>query len=552
MIDLNLQATLEENFAMTAARLPEAPAITFLNARLEPTTYTFASLRSAVDELACAMRRAPFDGPGPVGILASSQETQVLHYLATLKIGRTPAILTPPNRKLNREYYIETARAVVDYGRFSAVVVDDKQLDIPGTLLEAGSLRRQQRSASTRPDQPEEDCGQSGAEQAAFLQFSSGTTGVKKGVAVTDRAALRQLQTYARAIELQPDDCILSWLPLYHDMGFIACLNLPLAMGVHCVMMHPLDWVANPGMLVRAVSKYRATLSWNPNFAYSFMAQRVADADLQTADLSSLRGLINCSEPVTFESQQRFSRRFEPCGLRRDVFWGCYAMAETTFALTHGRNHTPGALDHDGSTSSLAAATPRPLVSVGSPLPDVQISVRNEARQPVDEGHLGEIWVRSPFNFAGYYRNRQATDEAFDDGWYKTGDVGYCRGDQLFVCARKKDLLIVGGVNVCPQDLEDIVASCHGVHGGRVVAFSEFDQSNQTEKITVLAESDTPAAAHLTLTTAIRQRILAALQVANFSVFLVPPGWLLKSSAGKIARQANREKWLRRNASRVA
>ena len=140
-------------------------------------------------------------------------------------------------------------------------------------------------------------------EGAAFLQFSSGTTGIKRGVLVTDAAALAQLRTYARAIDLQPDDCIISWLPLYHDMGFITSLHLPLMYGVHSVMMPPADWVAAPAAYLHAVSRYRGTLSWHPNFAYQLMADRVSSEHLSGVELSSIRGLVNCSEPVTASSQ---------------------------------------------------------------------------------------------------------------------------------------------------------------------------------------------------------------------------------------------------------
>jgi acyl-CoA synthetase (AMP-forming)/AMP-acid ligase II len=458
----------------------------------------------------------------------------VLHYLAALALGLTPAILTPPNRKLNREYYAETMRAVANYCRFSAVVTDVPGLDLGATVLEAGNLRGARRPGRLPPP---------GATGAALLQFSSGTTGIKRGVLVSDRAALLQLGAYAEAIGLRRDDRILSWLPLYHDMGFIACLNLPLLFGVHCVQMHPLDWVARPAMYLQAASAYRATLGWNPNFAYAFMAERARPADLEGVRLGSLRGLVNCSEPVTYESQNRFLAAFSAYGLRPDAFWGCYAMAETTFALTHGRSSDGGYLDHRGPAEGAPLRASLPLVSVGRPIRGVELAVVNGEGRRQPERALGELWVRSPFNFTGYFNNLEATAAALQGGWYRTGDVGYRVGDEFFVCSRKKDLLIVGGVNVFPQDIEDLVSQTDGVHPGRVAAFSEFDPRHQTDKVVVLAESGAPEPEQADLIVRIRQRILAALQVANFEIHLVPPGWLIKSSAGKIARKPNQAKW---------
>jgi fatty-acyl-CoA synthase len=293
---------------------------------------------------------------------------------------------------------------------------------------------------------------------------------------------------------------------------------------------------------LRAASRYQATLGWNPNFAYAFMAARAQPDDLTELDLGSLRGLVNCSEPVTWESQQRFLDRFACAGLRRDVFLGCYAMAETTFALTHGASSDGQSLDFRGPAEASAFSGQIPFVSTGRPLPGVEVKVADGEGTAIPDGHLGEILVRSTFMFSGYYK--VSAPELFVDGWYRTGDVGYRLDDQLFVCGRRKDMLIVGGINVFPQDLEEVASRAEGVRPGRVVSFSEFDSRVQTEKIVVLAEIDAPDMRERAIVSEIRQRILAAFQIANFEVHLVPTGWLIKSSSGKMARRANKARWL--------
>ena len=381
-------------------------------------------------------------------------------------------------------------------------------------------------------------------DDAALLQFSSGTTGIKRGVLLSDRAVLEQLLAYSTAIGLSRDDRIVGWLPLYHDMGFMTSLNMPLVLGVHSIMMQPLDWVANPGMYLKAVSDYRATLGWHPNFAYSFMSQRVRDDDLEGLDLSSLRGLANCSEPVTKDSQDRFRERFAPSGLGKDVFWGCYAMAETAFALTHGTCADSGYLDGEGPTDAWSRDTSAAFVSVGRPIHGVELIVADEHGQPLADRRLGELLAKSPFNLTGYYNNPEATTNAFSADWYRTGDLGFRVGSEFYVCGRKKDLLIVGGVNLYPQDVEELVSQIPGIQPGRVAVFSVFDSRAQTERVVVLAEADIPVSEKMTLIVAVRQRILACFQIANFDVELISPGWLIKSSSGKMARGANRDKWL--------
>lgn len=529
----------------TADRKADAPAMTFLKGKDDAVvTYTYEELYRRAEGIGARLRSRGVTRAAPLGLLLQSQEDQVLHYLGALSAGAIPAVLTPPNRKLNLEYYRQTMDAVLRRCAFDAVVTDVDGIRLAAAGLAPYSLEELPGDSDlARVSPPSEPL------DGSFLQFSSGTTGIKRGVLVTDAAVKAQLITYAAALGLDEADCILSWLPLYHDMGFIACLNMPLAFGVHTVMLEPIHWVTKPAAYLRAVSRFGATLSWHPNFAYQFMAERVADSELEGVDLSSLRGLVNCSEPVTHESQQAFLERFAPLGLSPDVFKGCYAMAETTFALTHGEPYGPGYLDAEGPLDGTRAPGPAGYVSVGRPLPGVELRVvAPDTLEPLPDRRVGEIWVRSPFNFSGYFNDPEATREAFVEGWYRTGDLGYRAGEDYYVAGRKKDVLIVGGVNVFPQDIEELVSRVDGVHPGRVSAFSSFDPRVQTERVVILAESDESGEADeraaVRLVQAIRQRVLAAFQIANFDVRLVPSGWLIKSTAGKMARSANREKWL--------
>jgi fatty-acyl-CoA synthase len=526
-------AALERAAAVRAQR----PAFTFLGAGAK--TYTFAELFDAARDIARRIEQQGLDAAdSPLGILLRSQEGQTLHYLAALAAGAVPAILTPPNRKLNREYYAVTMAEVLRRSRFHALISDVDDLSVPVATYAPDTLER----SSAAPTRTRDDAG-SEVLDASFLQFSSGTTGIKRGVLVRDEAVLAQLHAYADALELTEEDRIVSWLPLYHDMGFIACLNMPLLFGLHTIVIDPIDWVTRPALLLQAASHFGGTLSWNPNFAYAFMAQRVRDADLDELDLSSLRGLVNCSEPVTHASQQQFLRRFSPLGLRHDVFMGCYAMAETTFALTHGPASDPTALDHVGPTSGARSRHADPYVSVGRPIARVDLEVMDDRGRPRPDREIGELWVRSPFNFTGYYGDRRATEAAFVGDWYRTGDLGYRVGNDFFVTGRSKDVLIVGGVNVFPHDLEEVAGRVEGVLPGRTVAFARFDEARQTERVTILAESDRQGEAGRETLLRIRQWIQSSFDLAAFEVHLVPPGWLVKSSSGKIARSANREKW---------
>jgi fatty-acyl-CoA synthase len=509
-------------------------ALTFLAADLSATHYSFARLFERVDDVATRLDRLGHPRGTTIGILLHSQEAQVVHYLAALSCGLVPAILTPPNRKLDRKYYARTMEVVLDYCRFAVVLTDLAGVRTTSMVVEPDGVRVRQRSEQRSESEPV--CG-------AFLQFSSGTTGIKRGVLVSAEAAIAQIDVYARAIGLDDEDRILGWLPLYHDMGFMTSVNMALACGVHSLMMQPLDWVADPVMYVRAASIHRATLGWHPNFAFSLMADRAADTELAGLDLSSLRGLVNCSEPVTFTSQERFRRRFSGCGLRDDVFWGCYAMAEATFALTHGNSRDDGYLDAAGFHGSPLKPDAAPFVSVGRPLPGVDLRITDSANRPCDDRTVGEAHVRCPFLFTAYYNNPDATRDAFIDGWYKTGDLGYRAGENYYICARTKDVIIVGGVNVYANDVEEVASRVEGLHPGRVAAFGAFDLDAQSERVVVLAETDRDGSERASLAIEVRTVLASTFQITALEVHLVPSGWLVKSSAGKMARHATREKW---------
>ena len=509
-------------------------AFTFLAADLTAVQYSFESLFERVDDLATRLDRLGSPHGSTVAILVQSQETQVLHYLAALSCGLVPAILTPPNRKLDGEYYARTMESVLDYCRFGVVVTDFSGVRTTSMVVEPDNVRVRERSERQSESEPV---------SGAFLQFSSGTTGIKRGVLVSSEAAIAQIDAYARAIGLGDEDRILSWLPLYHDMGFMTSVNMALACGVHSLMMQPLDWVADPGMYLRAASAHRATLGWHPNFAFSLMADRARDTELPGLDLSSLRGLVNCSEPVTLTSQDRFRRRFSGCRLRDDVFWGCYAMAEATFALTHGSSRDNGYLDEIGFRGLPLKDDVAPFVSVGRPLPGVELRITDSVNRQCDDRTIGEVHVRCPFLFTGYYNNPEATRDAFCEGWYKTGDLGYRAGENYYICARIKDVIIVGGVNLYANDVEEVAGRVKGLHPGRVAAFGAFDADAQSERVIVLAETDGDGSERVSLAIEVRTVLASAFQITAFEVHFVRPGWLVKSSAGKMARHATREKW---------
>jgi fatty-acyl-CoA synthase len=478
-------------------------------------------------------------------------------YIGALLGGQVPAMFAFPSPKFSEEEYfrnvgtlIATAGSsmLVTYPELAAklerheqTALGSAQLVTPESLPSTGFSAP---ATTTRPDPG----------STAFVQYSSGTTGIKKGVAVSHRALLWQLDAYARAIDATPADRIVSWLPLYHDMGLVACLLLPLLKRIPLVAMSPFDWVRNPAMWTDAIADHRGTLAWLPNFAYSFMAANVNGQALERADLSSLRGVVNCSEPILPSSHDAFLKRFAGHGIDVSQLAVSYAMAENTFAVTSGFGRQPVVdsvdawrFDHDHRADPIAGDGPgaRVLMSSGRLLPEHELQIVGSDGQPLSERQVGEITLRSPCLMSGYDHNPEATNEAMRDGRYFTGDLGYVADGELFVTGRARDLVIVGGRNIYPQDVERVVETVEGVVPGRAVAVGISNPRLGTESLAVLAETkETDPARRSELQRAIHTAVAERTEVVPHIVRVLDHRSLLKSSSGKPDRATNRERFL--------
>jgi acyl-CoA synthetase (AMP-forming)/AMP-acid ligase II len=307
---------------------------------------------------------------------------------------------------------------------------------------------------------------------------------------------------------------------------------------------------------LQAISAYKGTLTWLPNFAYNFCAQKIRDRDMEGVDLSSWRASINTSEPVKYKSHMMFYDRFKPYGLRFETLQTSYGMAENVFAATQNDLTTlPYVEDVDRESFvsdriALPAYDDRPniqMMSCGKPIPNTVIRVVDNKGHDLAERHIGEIVLKSNCMLSGYYNRPDITKKAFlDDGWFMSGDYGYIVNGEVFIAGRKKDLIIVGGKNIYPQDLELLAYEIPGVHPGRASAFGVFNEVIGTEDVVMVAEVDTDnPAERQKISDAIRATVTRGSAIALRYVHLVRHPWLVKTSSGKTARSANREKFLK-------
>jgi acyl-CoA synthetase (AMP-forming)/AMP-acid ligase II len=522
----------------------------------ERETLTFAEFRQRARAQARVLRDHGVGGGDRVIVLMLQTIDAMAVFVGAMMLGAVPAFLAYPNFKVEASKYRSGLAGVTANLSAKVIVIDEA---FPEELLghiALGDDTQVLRAGDARGEIEEVPGLQSSSESLAFIQHSAGTTGLQKGVALTHTAVLRQVEHLQAALKINGEsDRIYNWLPLYHDMGLIACFVLPMVCHLPIVMQSPLDWVMQPETMLQIMSECKCTLAWMPNFAFQFVPRRVPPSRWSQYDLSSARALINCSEPVRASSMQEFERAFSPIGLKPGVLQSSYAMAENVFAVTQS-TAGPAQISADGRSfrsehviqpvaANMVGAIS--FTSSGRLLPGNDIRIVDESGAALGEGHVGEILIASDSLFTGYYNRPDLTAAAIVDGWYRSGDLGFLLNDELYVVGRKKDLLIVGGENLYPQDIEEIVATHAAIHDGRAVAMGVYNPDLGTEDIVIVAEVEREELFDKVddIELEIRSLIVSATGVAARKIFLKPPKWIVKSTAGKTARSATREKLLR-------
>ncbi len=527
----------------------------------EQQTVTFGEFRQRAQVQAQFLRSNGITVGDRVILIMPQGIPLMAAFAGAMLLGAVPAILAYPNFKVEPSKYRFGLAGVTANLQAKAVVIDD---EFPDDLLGHVSFGEQTkllRAAGEQAPASQMELPDAGnaPESLAFIQHSAGTTGLQKGVALTHVSVLQHLEHLSAVLKLDDTrDSVYSWLPLYHDMGLIACFIMPMVCHLPVVMQSPLDWVMHPETMLQIFTEHRCTLAWLPNFAFQFVPRRTPKERWSKYDLSSARALINCSEPVRASSMDEFYNAFAPCGLKRSALQASYAMAENVFAVTQSGIHGkagPDVVWADGSRFrsqhfiapvSEGTAGAISFTSSGQLLPSNQVRIVSDSGDVLDTSYVSEIAIKSDSLFQGYYNRPDLTGKAIRGGWYYSGDLGFLRDGELYVVGRKKDLLIIGGENIYPQDIEEIVSSHPAIHDGRAIALGLFNPDLGTEDIVVVAEveSEEQLLRADEIEREIRSNVVANMGVAVRTVFLKPPKWIVKSTAGKPARSTTRQKLL--------
>ncbi|MBW4447044.1 MAG: amino acid adenylation domain-containing protein [Spirirestis rafaelensis WJT71-NPBG6] len=390
----------------------------------------------------------------------------------------------------------------------------------------------------------------------AFLQYTSGSTGTPKGVMISHGNLLHNADTTYQFMEHSAESKFVTWLPMYHDMGLIGGILQPLYGGFPCIIMPPASFLQRPYRWLQAISKYQGTTSGGPNFAYDLCVQKITPEQKATLDLSSWSVAFNGAEPIRHDTLERFAAAFAECGFRKEAFYPCYGMAETTLMVSGVQKATSpivkaiqkSALESNRVVeSSVEDDNVYHFVSCGRVIPEQKVVIANpETLKSCQPGEIGEIWVSGLSVGQGYWNRAEETEETFgaylsDTGegpFLRTGDLGFLQNGELFITGRAKDLIIIRGKNLYPQDIELAAERSHpSLRSGASAAFTVL--VNNEERLIIVQELEFRAKPNLEeVASAIRQAVTEEHEVQVYGVVLIKPGSIPKTSSGKIQRRA--------------
>ena len=541
-------------------------------------TLTFGDLYLAGQRCAAELGRRGVSAGGRVALMLPTSRAFFVSYAGILLAGAIPVPIYPPFRADRIEEYAARQSAILNNAEVCLLLTFRRAEAVAKllrprvrSLTEVADAEKLIEAADKAPPPspgalPLHLTGSRARKGSdiALLQYTSGSTGDPKGVVLTHANLLANMRAVGEAVQLGPGDVGVSWLPLYHDMGLIGAWLTLLHFGIPLAVMSPLAFLTRPERWLQAFHKHRGTISAAPNFAYELCVRKIADKDIQGVDLSSWRAALNGAEPVNPETLERFANRFASYGFRREAQLPVYGLAEATLAVTVpplGRGPLIDRVKREifasqGHALPAAQADEAAIafVSSGRPIPQHEVRIVDDKGSEVPDRTEGFLWFRGPSATCGYYRNAKATEALLPLGpastegeyaWVNSGDRAYRTDGEIYVTGRVKDIIIKGGRNLYPHEVEELAARVEGIRKGCIVAFGLKDEGSGTEKLVVVAETrERDTARRGTIISSITELVTQGLGLPPDRVELIPPGSIPKTSSGKLRREETKQLYL--------
>lgn len=554
-IDPRNVSTLTDLLAQYAHAEPDRPHIYFQDEEGNEQIISYGELFQTAGRIAQALADHKLKPGETVAIMLSASHDYFFFFFGILLAGGIPVPIYPPIQVDRIEEYVRRQANTLKNAEIRLLITFAKgrilsqllksfipSLNAVLTIEDFKNLPKKTLFSPTTGD------------DAALIQYTSGSTGDPKGVLLSHQNLLANIRAMGQAIQVKPTDIMVSWLPLYHDMGLIGAWLGSLYYGIPVCIFSPLTFLIRPERWLWAIHYHRGTISGAPNFAYELCANQISGDQIAGLDLSSWRLALNGSESVHATTIRKFAKKFSPYHFNPKAMAPAYGLAESTVALIFpplNREPKIDQIDRDSFTRQGKAVPTKTdksrleIVSCGKPLPAHAVRIVGVDNSLMNEREVGILQFKGPSTMRGYYHNPSATMAAFHDGWCDSGDLAYQVDGEIYITGRKKDIIITAGRNIHPEEIEKIAGNIPGIRQDCVVAFGALDRRSGTEKCIIVAETEVQdAAVRQTLTNDITTQVALALDITPHQVILVNPKTVPKTASGKLQRSACKQTYL--------
>jgi 1-acyl-sn-glycerol-3-phosphate acyltransferase len=532
---------------------PQRTHVHILEDDAGPRRLSYAELLSKGQRFAAGLRARGHEPGEAVAIMLPTGVDYLSSFVAILTAGGIPVPIYPPARIGQIEDHFRRQAGILTNARVTTLITFDQAKQVTRLLA---SLVESLKTVVTADDLDGHGTLSSispvSSESIAFLQYTSGSTGNPKGVVLTHGNLISSLDAMRRALQVESSDVFVSWLPLYHDMGLIGAWLGSLVYGYPLVLMSPLSFLRRPENWLKAIQDYGGSISGGPNFAFELCVRRIRDEDIEGLDLSSWRLAFNGAEPVSPSTLAAFAKRFKAYGFEPRALTPVYGLAEATLGVAFtpvNRGPRIDRIKRDvlARTGKAVPADAGDIdvaeyVSNGVPIPTFEVRIVDDTGHEAGEREEGGLEFKGASTTSGYFRNPKPTESLFHDHWIVSGDRGYIAEGEVYVTGRTKDVVIRGGRNIYPYELEEGIADIEGVRRGCVAVFGATEAESGTERLVIIAETrESDASRKSMMKEAIGSLTQDLLGMPADDIVLASPGTVLKTSSGKIRRSAVRE-----------